>query len=154
MTKNILKHKNWNPKKIKKLMYENKSYKEGVKLFANFLISKGWSARKLEKLFDVSFKQITIWFHEFDERGEEALKDKQKTGRNSKLSTDQRNQLKKIILEKLPSEYNINNTKWTGENIIILVEKLFGVKYKKAQIYNILKSLSLKSKKGKWFIIS
>lgn len=135
---------------IKKIINSNNCYKKGAKLFAVYLVSKGWSARKLESLFDVSFKQITIWIHDFNEKGVDGLNDKPKTGRNSRLNNTQKDELKKIILNKMPKDYEINAERWKGENIQILIEKYFNVSYKKAQIYNIIKSLKIKYENGKW----
>lgn len=153
MAANILEIKNWSTEEIKELLQSN-MYKEGMKLFAVYLVSKGWSARKLEELFDVSFKQITIWVHEFDEQGEAGLQEKPKTGRNSKLNNEDKNLLKNIILNKKPKDYNIDDVRWKGESVGILIQKKFNIEYKKAQIYNIINSLKIKFENGKWIEIN
>ncbi len=150
MPKNKLVLSNWNTEKIKKLLNSNSSYKEGMKLFAVYLVSKGWSARKLEDLFDVSFKQITTWIHDFDKEGEKGLKDKPKPGRQSKLLPSQKHKLKLILVNESPNDYGINSNRWKGTNIIELIDKVFGIKYKKAQIYNIINSLDIRFIDGKW----
>jgi len=146
---NILELKNWNTEQISELLHSN-SYKEGMKLFAVYLVSKGWSARKLEELFDVSFKQITIWIHEFDKDGPSSLQDKPRTGRNSKLSIDDKAKLKNIILNSKPEDYGIADIRWKGESVSELIDKLFKIKYKKAQVYNIINSFKIKFVNGNW----
>jgi transposase len=143
MTRNTNLINNWTSESIKELLNSNNSYKEGMKLFAAYLASKGWSARKMEGLFDISFKQITIWLHEFDEFGEIGLKEKPKPGRNSKIDEEQKLELKQIIENQLPIDFGINQSKWKGEAVAVLIELKFGIIYKKAQIYNIINSLNI-----------
>jgi transposase len=143
MTRNTNLIKNWTPESIKEILNSNNSYKEGMKLFAAYLASKGWSARKMESLFDVSFKQITIWLHEFDEFGESGLKEKPKTGRNSKMDDEQKSLLKHIIENQLPTDFGIDDSKWKGDAVAALIEQKFGIAYKKAQVYNIINSLNI-----------
>jgi transposase len=143
MTRNTNLIKNWSSETIKEMLNSNSSYKEGMKLFAAYLASKGWSARKMESLFDVSFKQITIWLHEFDESGENGLKEKPKTGRNSKLSDEQKIELKHIIENQFPENFGFPEQKWKGDAVAKLIEMKFGIVYKKAQVYNIINSLNI-----------
>lgn len=149
MGANILLIENWSTNQIKELL-QTSPYKEGMKLFAVYLVSKGWSARKLEDLFNVSFKQITTWIHEFDKSGEASLHDKPRTGRNSQLSNNDKNLLKEIILSSKPVDYNIEGKRWKGESIAILIKNTFKISYKKAQVYNIINSLNIKYIDGKW----
>lgn len=149
MAASILEIKNWSTGDIKELLQTN-AYKEGMKLFAVYLVSKGWSARKLEELFDISFKQITIWVHEFDELGEKGLQEKPKTGRNSKLKPEHKSELKKIILNSSPKDYNIDDIRWKGESVGQLIHLKFKIEYQKAQVYNIINSLKIKFENGKW----
>jgi transposase len=135
--------KNYSSDQIKEMMYSVPEYKEGIKLFAAYLATKGWSSRKLESLFDISFKQITVWLHEFDESGIEGLKEKPKPGRNSKLDDTQKAELKEIIRNKTPQDFGISEKKWKGEAVAAVIEKQFGITYKKAQIYNIINSLNI-----------
>jgi len=143
MTRNTIEIKNFSTEQIKEIINSNPEYKEGMKLVAAYLVSKGWSARKLEQLLDVSFKQITIWIHEFDNEGIEGLKEKQKTGRNSKLSNEQKEELKNIIENQKPQDFLIDSNVWKGSTIAELIEKKYEISYKKAQIYNILNSLNI-----------
>ncbi len=150
MYKNKLQINDYSSEEIKKLINSNNCYKKGLKLFAIYLFSKGWSARKLESLFDISFKQITIWIHYFNLEGEASLNDKPKTGRKPGLTNEQKEELKKIILTQKPEEFDIEEKRWNGRNITLLVKNHFNVNYQKAQIYNIIKSLKIKYENGLW----
>ena len=150
MSDNSLKLKHYSKADIKKLLEDNLEYKKGLKLFASYLVTKGWSARKIGKLMDVSFKQITLWIHNFDNNGEEGLNEKPRTGRTSKLNLEQKLELKKIILTTTPPDFNIDSERWKGNSIQKIIVQKFSIEYKTAQIYNIVNSLKIKYISGNW----
>ena len=141
ITLNITKHTS---EEIREILFSKEEYREAVRLISCYLVSKGKSSRSVESLLDVSFKQITTWIHEFNKSGIEGLKEKTKTGRKAGLSNEQKILLKNILENSKPEEHNISEKKWSGKAIGKLIENHFGVSYKKAQIYNILKSLNIK----------
>jgi transposase len=100
-------------------------------------------------LYDTSFKQITNWVHRFDEEGLEGLRDKPGRGRKPLLSSEQRTQLTKLIAEESPLNYGYNSDTWTGPLLIDWITNHFNITYKKAQIYNIIKSLGFSYQKSK-----
>ena len=57
--------------------------------------------------------------------------------------------MKDVVLHKPPEDYGYNSSTWTGPLLIAWVKKEYGITYKKAQIYNILKQLGLTFQKGK-----
>jgi len=138
------------PEEIKSFLHTDFNYKRGLKLFAVYLISKGWSARKLEEILEVSFKQITTWVHEVNERGIEGIEEKSKSGRTPKLSSEQREMLKRTMLDSMPKAHGIEETTWKGEAVGLYIHQKFGVSYKKAQIYNIINSLNIEFINGTW----
>ena len=75
--------------------------------------------------------------------------DKEKPGRNSKLSAEQKAEIKTLVLTKSPEDYSYNSSTWTGALLIDWIKVHLKIEYKKAQIYNILKSLNLTFQKGK-----
>jgi len=154
MATNKLILKNWSSEQISKLLYSTPERKASLRLFASYLVSKGYSARELSKLFNVSFKQITLWIHDFDELGEQGLIDKPKTGRTPKLTPDDKLRIKEIMLYTEPVEFKIEGERWSAKNLEELIAKEFGVQYKKAQIYNIIKSLEIEYKNNNWREIS
>lgn len=150
MASHHLKIDKYSSEEIKNLLTENSEYKKGLKLFAVYLVSKGWSARKIGELMDVSFKQITLWIHSFNEEGEAGLEEKPKTGRKPKLSKSEKDNLKKIILSTEPQDFGIESDRWKGDAVQILIKNEFDINYKTAQIYNIINALNLEYKDGQW----
>jgi len=106
----------------------------------------------LRKLgYEPSFKSICNWVNKLNAGGIEALVDKDKPGRSSRLSEAQRNEIKSVVLTKTPEDYGFNSATWTGLLLIEWIKKEYKIEFKKAQIYNILKSLNLTFQRGKGF---
>ncbi len=150
MSSKTLKLNEFSTEEIKELIFENPEYKKGLKLFAAYLVSKSWSARRISKLMDVSFKQITLWIHSINEEGIEGLEEKPKTGRRSQLSKLQKEELKQIILTRQPKDFKIKDKRWKGNSVKELILAKYGIDYKPSQIYNIINSLKLKYQNGEW----
>jgi transposase len=149
MGRKVLQLKNYNPEDIKSLFNTDDKYKIGLRLYAVYQVSLGQPSRKLEDLYDTSFKQITNWVHRFDKEGLEGLRDKPGRGRKSLLSSEQRTRLIKLIEEESPLNYGYNSDTWTGPLLIDWITNHFNITYKKAQIYNIIKSLGFSYQKSK-----
>jgi len=100
-------------------------------------------------VYNTSFKSITNWVHRYNKGGVEALKDSPHSGRPSRLSIEQIEDLRKTILEQSPEQHGFNSGTWSGPIVIALVKKKYGVDYGKAQIYNLLHKMGLTHQKGK-----
>ena len=149
MSRNALKIKNYSTEELKALLRKDEKFQQGVRLYACYQVSKGKKPKELEDIYETSFKSICNWVNKLNEGGVDALIDKVKPGRNPKLSEDQKHEIKELVLKKSPEEYNYNSSTWTGLLLIDWIKNNFGIEYKKAQIYNILKNLNLTFQKGK-----
>jgi transposase len=134
------------------LLRSNADYLTGVRLLALIQIAKGKSSRELEEIFDRSHSRFCVWVNNFNEYGLEGLKDKSGRGRHSRLSKQELDELKNVVLNKSPEEYGYNTATWNGLLLIDYIEKKYHISYKKANIYVILKQkLGLSFQKGKGF---
>lgn len=149
MAKPVLEVKGHTAASIKSLLKKDERYTIGLRLYAVYQVSKGQPSRKLEDLYNTSFKQITNWVHRFEKEGIEGLKDKEGRGRKDKLTLSQKQELTKLIKEESPEKYGYNTATWTGPLLISWIKKEFKIDYKKAQIYNIIKSLGFTYQKGR-----
>jgi len=134
---------------IYKLLRKDEKYMIGVRLYAVYQIAKGSVSRDLEEIYNVSFKSVCNWVHEFNEKGIEGLQDKPKSGRKPRLRDEEKELIKSVILKEEASTYGYNTSTWTGPILIDFIEKRYGIKYHKAQIYNIMKGMGLSFQKGK-----
>lgn len=148
MARPVLKLTNYTPEQIKALFRDDERYTIGIRLYAVYQVALGQPSRKLEELYNTSFKQITNWVHRFEKEGIEGLRDKEGRGRTPRLTDTQRKQIV-VVLNERPEKYGYNTATWTGPMLIEWVEKEFGISYKKAQIYNIIKELGFSYQKGR-----
>ena len=149
MAKPVLQIKGHTADSIKALIRKDERYGIGIRLYAVYQVSKGQSSRKLEDLYNTSFKQITNWVHRFEKEGLEGLKDKKGRGRKDRLTLIQKQEITMVLENELPTKYGYNTATWTGPLLINWIKKEFKIEYKKAQIYNIIKALGFSYQKGK-----
>jgi len=148
MARPVLKVGNYKPEEIKSLFRDDERYTIGIRLYAVYQVALGQPSRKLEDLYNTSFKQITNWVHRFEKEGIEGLRDRAGRGRTPKLADAQRKRIG-ILLNEDPVKYGYNTATWTGPMLIEWIEKEYGILYKKAQIYNIIKALGFSYQKGR-----
>lgn len=152
MGKSVLKVLRSDVSEIRKLLTQDESYMVGVRLYMVYLVALGHSSRKLSEIHNVSFKQITNWVHRFEKEGVDGLKDRKGRGRHSLLSSEQLSEIKLQIASQKPNELNLSGEKWTGPALSELIKIKYGVEYKKAQLYNILKEMGMNFKKKQGFV--
>jgi len=149
MARQVLQVKGYSAETIKKLIKKDERYRIGIRLFIVYQVAKGLSSRKLEDLYNMSFKQITNWVHRFEEGGLEGLKDKEGRGRKERLSLNQKQTIVFLLKNESPEKFGYNTGTWTGPLLISWIIKEFDIEFKKAQIYNIIKALGFSYQKGK-----
>lgn len=148
MGRPTLKVGNYRPEDIKAMFRDDERYTIGLRLYAVYQVSLGQSSRKLEALYNTSFKQITNWVHRFEAEGIDGLRDKAGRGRTSRLNEAQQERIK-VVLGDSPQHYGYNSATWTGPMLIEWINKEFNILYKKAQIYNIIKRLGFSYQRGR-----
>ena len=148
MARPVLKVSNYSPEQIRAMFRDDERYTIGIRLYAVYQVALGQPSRKLEELYNTSFKQITNWVHRFEREGIEGLRDKEGRGRTPRLTESQRSRIGTLLYES-PEKYGYNTASWTGPMLIEWVQKEFNITYKKAQIYNIIKALGFSYQKGK-----
>ena len=149
MARPVLNVKGYEPDQIKALFKKDERYTIGIRLYAIYQVSLGQPSRKLEELYNTSFKQITNWVHQLEKEGIDGLRDKAGRGRKAKLNSLQLQRIKDLLLKETPADHDFNSATWTGPLLIEWIKKQYGLEYKKAQIYNIIKSLGFSYQKGK-----
>lgn len=140
---------NYTVEELEALLYSNPDYIVGFRLMALIQIKKGLPSRKLEGLYYKSHSRYCAWVKSFNECGIDGLKNKPKSGRNSLLTDEYRKELYNVLLNNRPEDYGFNSATWNGPIVRQFISQHFGVEYKKAQIYNILKSLGFTYQKAK-----
>jgi len=149
MARPVLQVKGYTAESIKLKFRDDERYTIGLRLYAVYQVALGQPSRKLEDLYNTSFKQITNWVHRFELEGVEGLVDKPKSGRKPKLNNSQRQEIAAVLTNELPTKYDYNTATWTGPLLIDWIKKTYEIVFKKAQIYNVIKSLGFTYQKGR-----
>lgn len=139
----VLTVKGYQPEEIKRLLSSNESYVVAIRLYLVYQVALGYSSRKLAEIHDISFKQITTWVHRFEAEGIDGLKNRKGRGRKSLLSKDKMQRIKTVVLKEFPSDHGYKAAKWTGPLLAEWIESKYGVKYQRAQVYNLLRGLGI-----------
>ena len=135
---------------IKLQLRKDEKFSQGVRLYAVYQIKLGRKAEELEDLYNVSHKSICNWVHSYNLYGIDGLKDKPRSGRPPRLNEWQSIALRTAIMDK-PIKFGYSSGVWSGPIIIDYIHNTFGVSYKKAQVYNLLRRLGFTYQRGKAF---
>ena len=134
---------------LEKLLYSNSDYIIGMRIMALIQIKKGMSSRQLEEFYFKSHARFCVWVNNFNNSGVEGLKNKPRSGRKTFLTEQQRASLSDVLKNNRPDEFGFNSATWSGPLVGEFIKKTYGVEYKKAQIYNILKTLGFTFQKAR-----
>lgn len=118
-------------------------------MYAVNQVALGKSSRELESLYNTSFKQILNWVERFEKQGVDGLRDKSRQGRTPQLCPKQMQRLKDLLDAESPTEYGYNTNRWTGPLLIDWIDSTFGVRFKRAHIYNLIAKLGFSYQKAR-----
>jgi transposase len=135
---------------IKSQLRKDEKFSQGVRLYAVYQIKCGRTAEELESLYNVSHKSICNWVNRYNRLGIEGLKEKPRSGRPSRLSVEQQAKLKEAIMDS-PEKYGYGSGSWSGPLLLNYIQNKFGILYKKAQVYNLLRKLGFTFQRCKAF---
>jgi transposase len=135
---------------IKCQLGKDATYFQVIRLYSVYQIAQGKKAEELEELYQISHKSICNWVHRYNAEGLAGLIDRPRKGRPCRLSTVQQEMVKQAVLNT-PDQYGYPSATWTGAMVLSYIENTLGVRYKKAQIYNLLHTLGLSFQRGRSF---
>ena len=103
------------------------------------LVLSGLTPSYLSTYCGDSKRTITLWVKIADEQGFEALKTRKPTGRPSKLTKEQKAEIRAILEEDNPKKYGHNV--WDGPSLSAYIEKTYAVKLSVRQCQRLFHSL-------------
>lgn len=107
------------------------------------LLHQGNSRIEVCKQVGCSYDTLSSWLRKYLQGGLKALANPIKHQKPSRLTSEQQQQLKEIILTQLPSDYGIERQMWTGAIISQVIAQRFKVQLKDSRIYELLHKLGL-----------
>ena len=111
------------------------------------LLGKGMSPREIAGILQISCETIRRYVCGFVGEGLRFLTPRRSNGRPSKLSKDQRKQLK-TALRASPSKYGFYGGIWTSAMVAELIHTKFGVLYSVAYLPKLLKNMGFSWQKS------
>jgi transposase len=84
----------------------------------------------ISKTLGVHYGTVCKWFREYKShgmRGIELQKRGRSFGEQRTLSTDQENEIRRILTKRTPDYFSFNMRLWTRKGVVMLIEKLYGI---------------------------
>jgi transposase len=113
---------------------------------AGNLLLDGEPLQEVAEVVGASLSSVKRWKRAVKEGGLEALAAKRHPGPEPKLSEDQRQELKDILLAG-PIKAGYHNELWTCPRVAQVIYQQFGVEYHTAHVWKVLRSLGFTCQK-------
>lgn len=112
---------------------------------------EGLSPTNLARKYGTSRKIVYQWIDRFRQGGWDGLKTLTgKTGPKPRLTLEQEQQLKKLLITRTPLDYGYQTPLWTSQIIADLIDQTFQVKLVAASVRKLLKRMGFSSQKPRW----
>lgn len=138
-----LKNQPFDADKWQKFYYRNQQQYIRHRLEAIRLLHHGSSRIEVCEQVGCSYDTLTSWIRKYLQGGFKALASPIKHQKPSRLTSEQQQQLKEMILTQLPMDYGIERQMWTGAIISEVIAQRFKVQLKDSRIYELLHELGL-----------
>jgi len=131
-----------------KLYYKHQKEYQRQRLWAIKYLYEGQTRVEVIKLLNCTYKTLSTWIDKFLQGGLNELVKPISHQVESRLSLEQKSELKIMLLEQKPLDYGIDRNIWTGEIISSVIKSKWEVELKITRIYEILHSLNLSYQKA------
>ena len=138
-----LKEKPFDPDEWQKLYYRHQQQYIRNRLDAIKLLQQGDSRTEVCQQVGCSYDTLSSWLKKYLNGGLNELVCPITHQKPSRLSSEQQQQLKLIVLEHRPTDYGIDRQMWTGAILSEVIAQRFGVQLKDSRIYELLEELGL-----------
>ena len=138
-----LQAKPFDPNEWQKLFYRHQQQYIRQRLDAIKLLQQG--SRRIEVCQQVgcSYDTLTSWLKQYLNGGLNELVNPITHQKPSRLSIEQQQQLKVMVLTQRPTDYGIERQMWTGAILSEVIAQRFEVQLKDSRIYELLEKLGL-----------
>jgi transposase len=120
-----------------------------LKMFIN---DSSCSAEKLGYIMQASPRTIANWIHSINDTGQiNVLRDKEKPGRNSRLTDEQLLEIQDAI-QQHPTAVGVDANLWDGKSLSHFIKKKYNILLKVRQCQRIFKKLGFTLKRGRTMV--
>jgi transposase len=131
-----------------KLYYKNQKQYIRKRLEAIKYLWEGMTRKEVIEKVGCSKQSLITWIDMYLEGGLESLTKPMTSQRVQRLSKEQKEELKKMVLDQKPTDYGIERQIWTGQIIVEVIYKRWGVELKDSRVYDILAEMGLSHQKA------
>ncbi|MDP5016592.1 MAG: winged helix-turn-helix domain-containing protein [Dolichospermum sp.] len=131
-----------------KLFYKYQQQYIRRRLEAIKYLHDGKSRQEVMDKIGCARQTLITWIDKYCQGGLKALVTPIKSKRIQRLSSEQKEEIKRMLLEKKPTDYGIDRQIWTGKIIIEVVQQRWGIELKDSRTYDILKEMGLSHQKA------
>ncbi len=97
-------------------------------------------------MYGVSRTTASRWHNALVQKGVDSLKKRRATGRPSRLTADQLQDLTRIYAEG-PQAHGLETSRWTTGRLAIVIENQFGIHYDEDHVGRLMHKLGLRSRR-------
>ncbi|NJL39480.1 MAG: IS630 family transposase [Leptolyngbyaceae cyanobacterium SM1_4_3] len=126
-----------------KLYYRNQKQYIRQRLSAIKLLQEGQSRTQVSETIGCRYDTLTSWIDKYLDGGLSGLVSPIEHQKPSRLSPEQQQQLKAMVLTQRPSDYGYDRNLWTGAILSEVIAQRFEVQLKDSRIYELLSELGL-----------
>lgn len=113
---------------------------------AGRLLLKGKPPSEVARIVDAPRQTVYRWLGVLQEQGIDGLRDMSKGGRPSRMSPEQMDTLREMLLAG-PIANGYATDLWTIKRVRLLIQKAFGIKYSDVHVWRLLGALGFSSQK-------
>ncbi len=124
---------------LKELIRKEKNGRMRVRLMVVEAVLRQKNKTKVAKDYSLSRTSVNQWMKRYNEGGVAALFEKPRTGRPAFITEKQREQFAQYVRD---NSIKPDGGRLMGKDCIDYIQREFGVEYKQANIYKLLKSLN------------
>ncbi len=124
-----------------KLYYRCQQYYLRQRLDAIRLLQQGSTRSQVCQQLNCTYDTLTSWIDKYLQGGLEQLVSGITHNKPSRLTLEQQQQLKQMVLHQCPSDYGIERNIWTGAILATVIEQKWGVQLRDSRLYEILHEL-------------
>ena len=135
-------------KQWQRLYYKNQQAYIRQRLSAIRYLSEGKSRAEVAQLLGCTDLTIARWIVRYLETGLEGVVEPIKHQVKERLTPQQSQELKEMVLNQRPTKYGIDREIWTGKIIAFVIQQKWGIELKTSRIYEILDRLNLSHQKA------
>ena len=141
-----------NLRRLKKEAEQDGAYRVATRIHAVLLNNDGRTSGEIAGILDSPLSRVSQWLHDYEEHGYEGILEGYRSGRNPKLTEEQRITLGDI-LDSGPVAYGFLSGVWTSPMITRVIEEEFDITYHPGHVRKLLHQLGFSVQRPKRLLI-